>query len=111
MQVVTTNSASPQYVYFIPRVSSIHDMYLTDESTNVTQHVAIIQYTHGQYTDRIQALFHCKEGHYYRWILKDGAGNEVHRDRIFCTNQLPANYTPNSSTYTVVQGANEFLMY
>ena len=86
-------------------------MYLTDESTNIATQVNILQYTPGAYTHEIQAIFNCKEGHYYRWILKNSAGEEVHRDRIFCTNQTPANYTPNSSTYTAVQGANTFLMY
>ena len=111
MQVVTTDQVNDQFIYFIPRSSTVDKMYLTDESTNIEVEVIITTYTPGDYTDEIEAVFNCREGHYYRMVLKDVAGVEVYRDRLFCTNQVPANYTPNSSTYTAVQSANTFLMY
>lgn len=111
MQVVTTDNVNDQFIYFIPRESTVDTMHLTDESTNVEVAVPITTYTPGDYTDEIEAVFPCQEGHYYRMILKDNAGVEVYRDRLFCTDQAPANYTPNSSAYVAPSSANDFLMY
>jgi hypothetical protein len=111
MIVVTTDNNNNQFIKFIPRDSSVDTMYITDESTNIEVPVVIINYTPGDYTDEIEALFNLQEGHYYRLVLKDNAGDEIYRDRIFCTDQVPGDYTPNSQTYTANTTTNDFLMY
>jgi len=111
MIVITTEKILDQTISFIPRESTVDTMYLTDESTNKTTEVIITTYTPGDYVDEIDAIFNCKEGHYYRLVMKDAAGNEVYRDRLFCTNQVATNYTPNQNSYIVNNNNNEFLMY
>jgi hypothetical protein len=111
MIVVTTDNNNNQFIKFIPRDSSVDTMYITDESTNIEVPVVIINYNPGDYADEIEALFSLQEGHYYRLVLKDNAGDEVYRDRIFCTDQVPGNYTPNSQAYTANTTTNDFLMY
>jgi len=111
MIVVTTDNNNNQFIKFIPRDSSVDTMYITDESTNIEVPVIIINYTPGDYADEIEALFILQEGHYYRLVLKDNAGDEVYRDRIFCTDQVPGDYTPNNQAYTSNATTNDFLMY
>lgn len=111
MIVVTTDNNNNQFINFIPRESTVDTMYLTDESSNVEVQETIINYTPGDYTDEIEALFSLEEGHYYRLVLKDINGDEVYRDRIFCTDQVPADYTPNDQVYTSNTTTNDFLMY
>jgi len=111
MIVVTTDNNNNQFIKFIPRDSSVDTMYITDESTNIEVPVVIINYTPGDYTDEIEALFNLQEGHYYRLVLKDNAGDEIYRDRIFCTDQVPGDYTPNNQAYTSNTTTNDFLMY
>jgi hypothetical protein len=111
MIVVTTDNNTNQFINFIPRESTVDTMYLTDESTNKTIEVIITTYTPGDYTDEIDAIFNCKEGHYYRLVMKDINGDEVYRDRLFCTDQVPGNYTPNNQAYTSNTTTNDFLMY
>ena len=111
MIVITTEKVLDQTISFIPRESTVDTMYLTDESTNKTIEVIITTYTPGDYFDEIDAIFNCKEGHYYRLILKDAMGVEVYRDRIFCTDQLAKNYSPNLNGYLGNQTTNDFLMY
>jgi hypothetical protein len=111
MIVVTDDTVNDQFIYFIPRVQGVDQMYLTDESTNVTVNVPITNYTMGSYADEIEAVFPCKQNHFYRLVLTDVSNNEIYRDRIFCTNQTPSNYTPNQNTYVSVSSNNEFLMF
>jgi len=111
MIVVTTDNNNNQFIKFIPRDSSVDTMYITDESTNIEVPVVIINYTPGDYADEIEALFSLQEGHYYRLVLKDNAGEEIYRDRIFCTDQVPGDYTPNNQAYTSNTTTNDFLMY
>lgn len=111
MIVVTTDNNTNQFIKFIPRDSSVDTMWLTDESSNVEVQETIINYTPGDYADEIEALFNLQEGHYYRLVLKDNAGDEVYRDRIFCTDQVPGNYTPNNQAYIANTTTNDFLMY
>lgn len=111
MIVITTEKILDQTISFIPRESTVDTMYLTDESTNKTTEVIITTYTPGDYNDEIDAIFNCKEGHYYRLVMKDAMGNEVYRDRVFCTNQVATNYTPNQNSYIANNTTNEFLMY
>lgn len=111
MIVVTTDSVNSQFLKFIPRESTVDTMYLTDESTNVQATISIINYTPGDYADEVEVILSCEEGHYYRMILKDINGDEVYRDRIFCTDQVPANYTPNDQVYTSNVTNNDFIMY
>jgi hypothetical protein len=111
MIVVTTDNNNNQFINFIPRESTVDTMFLTDESTNKTTEVIITTYTPGDYSDEIEALFSLQEGHYYRLVMKDINGDEVYRDRLFCTDQVPGNYTPNNQAYTSNTTNNDFLMY
>lgn len=111
MIVVTTDSVNPQFLKFIPRESTVDTMYITDESTNIEVPVVITNYTPGDYADEIEVTLSCIEGHYYRMVLKDVSGDEVYRDRIFCTAQVAANYSPNAQGYISNTTTNDFLMY
>lgn len=111
MIVVTTDSVNSQFLKFIPRESTVDTMYITDESTNVEVTITIINYTPADYADEIEAVLSCEEGHYYRMVLKDVSGDEVYRDRIFCTDQVASNYSPNDQQYTGNVTTNDFIMY
>lgn len=111
MIVVTTDSVNPQFLKFIPRESTVDTMYITDESTNVEVPVVITNYTPGDYADEVEVVLSCEEGHYYRMVLKDVSGDEIYRDRIFCTDQVAANYSPNDQVYVSNATTNDFIMY
>jgi hypothetical protein len=111
MIVVTTDSVNPQYLRFIPRENTVDTMYITDESTNIEVPIVIANYNPGDYSDEIEVILSCEEGHYYRMVLKDISGNEIYRDRIFCTDQPAEDYTPNYQSYVSNNTTNDFIMY
>lgn len=114
MIVLTTNKTTTQAIRYIARGVVPSSMAITDESTNKTinTNIPLINILDQGYYTQITALFNLSEGKYYRLQLKDSNGNDVYRDRIFCTDQVAANYTPNQNTYrSFATEDNEFLMY
>lgn len=114
MIVLTTNKTTTQAIRYIARGLTPTSMVITDESTNisVTTNIPLINILDQGYYIQITALFNLAEGKYYRLQLRDSNANDVYRDRIFCTDQVAANYTPNQNTYkSFATEDNEFLMY
>lgn len=114
MIVLTTNKIVAQSIRYVARGLNPTSMVITDESTNksITSNILMGNIIDYDYYIEIGALFNLNEGKYYRLQLRDSNGNDVYRDRIFCTDQVAANYTPNQNTYkSFATEDNEFLMY
>jgi len=41
--------------------------------------------------------------------ISNSGGDIIYRDKIFCTNQTPVDYTINDSIFTTNSTANEFI--
>lgn len=112
--IVLTTIKTAQTVRCILRAGGTPDyMILTDESTNIDVNVNVSSVIDLQYYLEIGGTFDLEEGHYYRLVIFDTNDVELYRDRIFCTDQVPADYTPNQNRYKSfsVPNDNEFLMY
>lgn len=90
-----------------------HHMILTDESTNINVQVNVTSNIPLAYYLEVGATFDLDENHYYRVVIYDTNNVELYRDRIFCTDQVPTDYTPNQYKYKSFSKPkdNEFLMY
>lgn len=112
--MIVINNTATSFNY-ISRGYNPDSMVITNEATNIstTLSIALIDiYDHDYYVQISNINYNFTENNYYRLVLKDANGNDVYRDRIFCTDQVAANYTPNQNTYkSFATQDNEFLMY
>lgn len=112
MIVINTTATSFNY---ISRGYNPDSMVITNEATNVstTLSIALVDiYDHDYYVQISNINYNFTEGNYYRIVLKDGNGDDVYRDRIFCTDQSAEIYSPNKYTYKSFETQdNDFLMY
>ena len=112
--IVLTTIKTAQALSCILRNGGTPDyMILTDESTNIDVNVTVTSNIPLAYYLEVGATFDLEEGHYYRVVIYDTNDVELYRDRIFCTDQVPADYTPNQYQYKSFSkpNDNEFLMY
>ena len=96
---IRTTSTSAQSLKIIPRddQSSI-SVILRDNSTNESTAYSVSTSTSGDYMtfDLTLALV---ENRFYDMTCKSGS-DVIYKDKIFCTDQVIANYTINENQYT-----------
>ena len=85
--IVLNVSATSQIISFIPRDGSYDTLELTDEQTNDTQVVNIIDSTVGEYYHTIEAIFDLVENHFYMLVLKDGT-DVLFKDKVALKGKL-----------------------
>lgn len=106
MKILTT-STDAQIIKIIPRNAySSMTLEIRDESTNTSTSYAIsgTPSYDGDYF-QLSNSYSLVEGRYYNLTLKDGSGNILYKDKIFCTDQTVNEstndyYTVNSGEYT-----------
>jgi hypothetical protein len=107
--IVLTTSTSAQTFSFIPR-DTPNVMKITDDQTNVTETIAIISQTTGDYLNTIEAEFTLTEGHFYDLVLYNNT-DIVYKDRILCTDQNIVTFSVNDGQYTSNTTSNTFIVY
>ena len=108
--IVLNVSELSQIISFIPRDGSYDTLELTDEQTNDTQVVNIIDSTVGEYYHTIEAIFDLVENHFYMLVLKDGT-DVLFKDKVFCTNQPLVSFSVNKGQYVSSTTTNDFIIY
>ena len=108
--IVLNVSELSQIISFIPRDGSYDTLELTDEQTNDTQVVNIIDSTVGEYYHTIEAIFDLVENHFYMWVLKAGP-DILFKDKVFCTNQPFVSFSVNNGQYVSSTTTNDFIIY
>jgi hypothetical protein len=111
MIVLTTNNITSQTFNCTPRTGTITDLLITDESTNVTINVPIINQVAFSYFYQIEAIFNLTENRFYMIELQDTNGNRLLLEKAFCTNQPLATFSVNNGQYVSNTTTNEFIIY
>jgi hypothetical protein len=111
MIVLTTNNVLSQTFDCTPRTGIITDLFITDESENVTINVPIISQGAFSYYYQIEAIFNLTENRFYMIELKDVSGNRLLLEKAFCTNQPLATFSVNNGQYVSHTTTNEFIIY
>jgi hypothetical protein len=107
--IILREQNTSQSLTFIPRVMSATTIVLRNETTNVETTIAANFTVSGYYltTTNVLAL---KENTFYNLTIKNGS-NIVYKDKIFCTNQVVADFTVNKNEYVANTTTNEFKIY
>jgi hypothetical protein len=108
--IVLNVSELSQVISFIPREESYDTLELTDEQTNDTTEVEILDSVVGEYYHTIEAIFDLVENHFYMLVLKNGS-DIVFKDKVFCTNQPIVSFSVNNGQYTSSTTTNDFIIY
>ena len=90
-------SASPQTFKFISRVDVATSMVIEDEAENTSVTIAITPSVSTYYLSVTETLT-LVEGRSYTITVLNGT-DVVYKDKIFCTNQTPVDYTLNNGEY------------
>ena len=98
MKILTT-STSAQTLKIIPRDYQANiDVVLRDNSTNTSTTYSVATSTSGDYMT-FDLTLSLVENRFYDMTCKFGS-NVIYKDKIFCTDQVVADYTVNKSQYT-----------
>ena len=98
MKILST-STSAQSIKIIPRdYQSTIDVILRDNSTNTSNTYSVATSTLGDYMTFYLTLA-LVENRFYDMTCKFGS-YVIYKDRIFCTDQVIADYTVNKDIYT-----------
>jgi hypothetical protein len=98
MKILTT-STSPQTLKIIPREYQANiDVVLRDNSTNTSTTYSVATSTSGDYMT-FDLTLSLVENRFYDMTCKFGS-NVIYKDKIFCTDQVVADYTVNENQYT-----------
>jgi len=104
MKILTT-SASAQTLKIIPREYQANiDVILRDNSTNESTTYAVATSTSGDYMT-FNLTLALVENRFYDMTCKFGS-NVIYKDKIFCTDQVIADYTVNEGQYTTENSYN-----
>ena len=98
MKILST-STSAQTLKIIPREyqANIH-VVLRDNSTNTSTTYSVATSTSGDYMT-FDLTLSLVENRFYDMTCKFGS-NVIYKDKIFCTDQVVADYTVNEGQYT-----------
>ena len=98
MKILTT-STSAQTLKIIPRDYQANiDVVLRDNSTNESNTYSVSTSTSGDYMT-FDLTLTLVENRFYDMTCKFGS-NVIYKDKIFCTDQVVADYTVNEGQYT-----------
>lgn len=111
MIVLTTQNVLSQTFNCTPRTGVITDLFITDESENLTTNVPIISQGALSYFYQIEAIFNLTENRFYMIELKDASGNRLLLEKAFCTDQPLATFSVNNGQYVSHTTNNEFIIY
>ena len=104
--IILEESALTQEFNIIPRKNAADKVVITGIEGD-TEYLFIPTYT--SYYMTVSGIFNLKEGQQYTFIVYDDT-DEVHRGRIFCTNQDINNFSINDGEYTETTSNNDFII-
>ena len=107
--IILKEQIEAQSLKFIPREYSATSIVLVNEMTNESTTISSDFYIDGYYL-YTTATFDLKEGNFYTLTIKND-NDVVYKDKIFCTNQVIADYTINKNEYVANQTTNDFIVY
>jgi len=107
--IILREQNTSQSITFIPRVMSATTIVLRNETTNVETTIAA-NFTVSSYYLTTTNVLALKENTFYNLTIKNG-NNIVYKDKIFCTNQVVADFTVNKNEYVANTTTNEFKIY
>lgn len=108
--IVVNESNTSQSFNFIPRYGTPVSLELIDENTNDLQ-VVSGTFTSGDYVYDFTGVLPTLENHFYWVLVKDGSGNLLLKERMFCTNQPIDTFSVNNNAYISNTTTNDFIMY
>jgi hypothetical protein len=89
--------------------SNADAIVLRDEETNIETEINCT-FSIDRYYVATSAIFPIKQNKYYTLTILNGT-DIVYRDKVFCTNQVIANYTINKDQYTQHTTKNEYKIF
>jgi hypothetical protein len=89
--------------------SNADAIVLRDEETNIETEINCT-FSIDRYYVATSAIFPIKQNKYYTLTILNGT-DIVYRDKVFCTNQVIANYTINKDQYTQHTTTNEYKIF
>jgi hypothetical protein len=109
--LILTTSAGSQDFYIIPREYSADEIIVTDQDTNTSTTYVAFATTINEYYLTIGLTFSpiLSESTFYSIEVNNG-GENVYRDMIFCTDQIPSEYTINKDVYKEQESTNEYIV-
>jgi len=107
--IILREQNTSQSITFIPRVMSATTIVLRNETTGIETNIAADFYLSDYYITAT-TIFALKENTFYNLTIKNGS-NIVYKDKIFCTNQVVADFTVNKNEYVANTTTNEFKIY
>ena len=107
--IILKEQVEEQSLKFIPRTYAATSIVLVNEMTNESTTITSDFYIDGYYL-YTTASFDLIEGNFYTLsILNDT--DVVYKDKIFCTNQVIANFSINDGQYVANQTTNDYIVY
>ena len=107
--IILKEQVEEQSLKFIPRTYCATSIVLVNEMTNESTTISSDFYKDGYYLFT-SATFDLKEGNFYTLSILNNT-DVVYKDKIFCTNQVIADYTINKDEYVANQTTNDFIVY
>lgn len=107
--IILRESEGQQSLKFIPRIYKATTLVLVNEMTNESTTITPDFYIDGYYL-YTKTSFNLKEGNFYTLTVLNNT-DVVYKDKIFCTNQVIADYTINKDEYVANQTTNDFIVY
>jgi len=107
--IILKEQVEEQSLKFIPRTYFATAIVLVNEMTNESTTITSDFYKDGYYLFTT-TTFDLKEGNFYTLSILNNT-DVVYKDKIFCTNQVIADYTINKDEYVANQTTNDFIVY
>ena len=107
--IILKEQEEVQSLRFIPRKYCANQLILVNEMTNEQTTISSDFYKDGYYLFTT-TTFDLKEGNFYVLTVKNN-DEVVYKDKIFCTNQVIAEYTINKDEYVANQSNNDYIVY
>ena len=104
--IILQESALTQEFNIIPRANAADKVVITGIEGE-TEYLFTPTYT--SYYMTVSGIFDLKEGQQYTYTVFDGT-DEVHRGRIYCTNQDKTDFSINDGEYKETTSNNDFIL-
>ncbi len=104
--IILQESALTQEFNIIPRKNAADKVVITGIEGE-TEYLFTPTYT--SYYMTVSGIFDLKEGQQYTYTVFDGT-DEVHRGRIYCTNQDITDFSINDGEYKETTSNNDFIL-
>ena len=107
--IILKEQIEEQSLKFIPRKYCATTIVLVNEMTNENTTINSDFYKDGYYLFTT-TTFDLKEGNFYTLSILNNT-EVVYKDKIFCTNQVIADFSINDGQYVANQTNNDFIVY